>query len=187
MKLILASGSPRRQEMIAGLGMEFEIKVPDVDESVRPGERPLAYAERVAADKARAVLAGPDEVILAADTIVVFGEQILGKPQDEQHAREMLQALSGRTHEVITGFCLRSQDKEVVKTVSTEVQFMTLSEMEIAHYVASGEPMDKAGSYGIQGGAAYMVRRIDGSYSNVVGLPLCEVIESLRTTFGLDV
>ena len=170
--------------MIAGLDIEFEINVPDVDESVLPGERPLDYAERVATDKARAVCVKADEVVLAADTMVVFGEQILGKPTDEADSVETLTMLSGRTHEVITGFCLRSADKEVVKTVSTEVQFMELSDVEIEKYVATGEPVDKAGSYAIQGGAAYMVRRIDGSYSNVVGLPLCEVIESLRVDFA---
>lgn len=187
MKLILASGSPRRQEMIAGLDIDYEIKVPNVDESVRPGESPLVYAERVSADKARAVSVKQGEVVLAADTIVVFGEQILGKPTDAANARDMLKMLSGRTHEVITGFCLRSPDITIVQTVSTEVQFAPLSESEIEQYVLTGEPMDKAGSYAIQGGAAYMVRRIDGSYSNVVGLPLCEVIESLRTDFGFPV
>lgn len=184
MKLILASGSPRRQEMIAGLDVEFEINVPNIDESVLPAERPLAYAARVATDKADAVRIAEEEVVLAADTIVVFGSQILGKPNDAVHAREMLKMLSGRTHEVITGFCLRSAQKTIVRTVSTEVQFASLSDEEIAQYVLTGEPMDKAGSYAIQGGAAYMVRRIDGSYSNVVGLPLCEVIELLRSEFG---
>jgi len=179
LKLILASGSPRRAELLKDAGQDFEIMVPQIDEAPLPGEAPAAFVCRTAREKAEAVTA-PDAVILAADTAVVEGERILGKPVDAEDASAMLRSLSGRTHEVMTGVCLRSPAQTVCFHIETRVTFRTLSEQEIADYVAGGEPMDKAGAYAIQGGAAKMIRRVEGSYSNVVGLPLCEVIEELE-------
>lgn len=176
-KLVLASASPRRSELLSNLGLEFEIIMPQIDETPQAGEAPRAFAERLAQEKAEAV----DAVgtIIAADTIVVHQDRILGKPTNEAHAREMLTNLSGQTHEVITGVCIRQGSRSVVFSVSTEVVFRTLTEREIEAYIASGCPMDKAGAYAIQGGAAHMVRAINGSYTNVVGLPLCELHETL--------
>ena len=178
-KLILASGSPRRAELLRQAGLHFEIIVPKISEAPLPGEAPDDFVCRTAREKAESIPAN-DAVILAADTAVVDGEHILGKPSDAQDAAAMLRSLSGRTHEVMTGVCIRFPDWTDCFHVETRVTFRTLSEKEIVDYVATGEPMDKAGAYAIQGGAAKMVRRIDGSYSNVVGLPLCEVVEILE-------
>ena len=179
-KLILASGSPRRAELLQSAGVDFIIQKPETDETPRAGESPSAFAERAAVEKAEWFQIGGDEIVIGADTVVTIDGQILGKPAGAADAVSMLQLLSGRTHEVITGVCLRSAERTVSFAVVTSVEFRVLSAGEIAMYVASGEPMDKAGAYAIQGGAAGMVRRIDGSYSNVVGLPLCETIEELR-------
>jgi len=178
MKLILASSSPRRAELLRQAGLDFEIIVPQIDEAPLPGEAPDAFVCRTAREKAESLPAN-SAVILAADTAVVDRVRILGKPVDSEDAKEMLRSLSGRTHEVMTGVCIRFPKKTVCFHVETRVTFRALSEKEITDYVASGEPMDKAGSYAIQGGAAKMVRRVEGSYSNVVGLPLCEVMEIL--------
>jgi septum formation protein len=176
-RLVLASASPRRRELLATLGRAFAVVVPEIDETPVPGEHPRAFAERLAQEKADAV---PDAgLVVAADTIVVQNETILGKPADAAHAREMLRSLSGRTHEVITGVCVKGEGRSVVFSVGTDVVFRTLEEAEIEAYIATGEPMDKAGAYAIQGGAAHMVRAIRGSYTNVVGLPLCELHEAL--------
>ncbi len=175
--LVLASASPRRRELLATLGLDFSIVVPEIDETPKPDEKPRAFAERLAAEKAGAV--DVPGIIIAADTIVVQDETILGKPTDEQHACEMLRSLSGVAHEVVTGVCVKSSERTVVFSVGTQVAFRAVKEAEIAAYVATGESMDKAGAYAIQGGAAHMVRRIDGSYTNVVGLPLCELYEAL--------
>ncbi len=176
-KLTLASASPRRRELLASLGIDFVVVVPEIDETPLSGEKPRAFAERLAEEKACAVDA--DGTVVAADTIVVQNETILGKPADTAHAREMLLALSGGTHEVITGVCVKSAARTVVFSVVTEVVFRILTNDEIARYIATEEPMDKAGAYAIQGGAAHMVRSIQGSYTNVVGLPLCELHETL--------
>jgi septum formation protein len=178
-KVILASASPRRRELLASLGLEFSVLVPAIEETAKQGEPPRAFAERLAAEKAAAVPADPGTTIIAADTIVVQDGNILGKPCDEAHAAEMLSTLSGKTHEVITGVCIRTNAGSRVFSVSTEVEFRTLTQEEIADYVSSGCPMDKAGAYAIQGGAAHMVRAINGSYTNVVGLPLCELHKAL--------
>lgn len=177
--LILASASPRRRELLATLGVDFRVVVPEIDETPLPHEKPRTFAERMAEEKARAVAEAG--IIIAADTIVVQNEMILGKPSDAAHAREMLSALSGNTHEVITSVCVKSAVRTVVFSVSTEVVFRPLEQAEIDAYVASGCPMDKAGAYAIQGGAAHMVRAINGSYTNVVGLPLCELHETLNS------
>jgi len=178
LKLILASGSPRRAELLRSAGLGFEIIVPEIDEAPLPGEAPDAFVCRTAREKAESI-SSADAVILAADTAVVDGERILGKPTDAEDAAAMLRSLSGHSHEVMTGVCLRFPKHTVCFHIETCVTFRALSEKEIIDYVATGEPMDKAGAYAIQGGAAKMVRQVEGSYSNVVGLPLCEVIETL--------
>lgn len=177
---ILASGSPRRAQLLEQAGLSFDVMVPDIDESPLPEETPSAFVCRTAREKAECITAPPHAIILAADTAVVDGRRILGKPTDAQDAAEMLRALSGRTHEVMTGVCLIGPQASRCFHVETRVTFRDLSEEEIQTYAASGEPMDKAGAYAIQGGAAGMVRKIDGSYSNVVGLPLCEVLETIK-------
>ena len=179
LKLILASGSPQRANLLRSAGLSFEIVVPNIDEAPLPSEAPDTFVMRTAREKAESIPAS-DAVILAADTAVVDGDRILGKPTDAADAAAMLCSLSGRTHEVMTGVCLRFPERTVCFHIETRVTFRELSDVEIADYVASGEPMDKAGAYAIQGGAAKMVRRVEGSYSNVVGLPLCEVIEELE-------
>ncbi len=176
-QLILASASPRRRELLATLGFDFRVVVPEIDETPRPDEKPRIFAERMAEEKACAV--DGEGIIVAADTIVVQNETILGKPADAAQAREMLAALSGNTHEVVTSVCVKNAERTVVFSVGTEVGFRILTQTEIRRYVATGEPMDKAGAYAIQGGAAHMVRSINGSYTNVVGLPLCKLHEIL--------
>lgn len=180
MKLILASGSPRRSELLRAAGLAFEVRVPDILEEARPGEEPVGFAERMAREKAQAIGCGPDEIVLAADTVVCCGGDLLGKPRDAADAVAMLERLSGRWHEVITGFCLRSVAREQVRSVRTRVEFRPLTQEEMEAYVRGGEPMDKAGAYAVQGGAAGMVRRIEGSHTNVIGLPVCEVMEALK-------
>ena len=177
-KLILASGSPRRADLLRGAGLTFEVIVPDIDETPRPSEAPDAYVMRTAREKAESIR-HDGATVLAADTAVVDGPRILGKPADAADSAAMLRALSGRTHNVMTGVCIRHPDRTDCFHVETAVTFRTLTEQEIADYIATGEPMDKAGAYAIQGGGAKMVRCVNGSYSNVVGLPLCEVVEKL--------
>jgi septum formation protein len=186
-RLILASASPRRRELLAGLERPFEVISPQIDETAWAGEAPANFALRMAHEKALAVLSGQSVgepvCIIAADTIVVLDGRILGKPVDTADAVATLHALSGKPHIVITGLCLMTRDGDglTIKgdAVRTAVSFRPLSEAEIHHYVASGEPMDKAGSYAIQGGAAGMVDHIDGSYSNVVGLPMETLVRLL--------
>jgi septum formation protein len=177
--VVLASASPRRRELLASLGLEFTVRVPAIEETAKQDEVPRTFAERLASEKAAAVSADPGTTIIAADTIVVQDGNILGKPSNEAHAAEMLSNLSGKTHEVITGVCIRKNAGALVFSISTEVEFRKLTQTEIADYVSSGCPMDKAGAYAIQGGAAHMVRAIHGSYTNVVGLPLCELHKAL--------
>ncbi|MCC5845052.1 MAG: septum formation inhibitor Maf [Verrucomicrobia bacterium] len=181
MRLMLASSSPRRQDLLRAAGFSFEVMSPDVDETLLPGESPGEAVKRLAEAKMRAVRhTCPGAMILAADTVVVLEGGILGKPADAAEAGRMLRALSGRDHAVITGFALGGDNFVHVEAVSTRVRFRDLTDAEIDAYVASGEPMDKAGGYGIQSGAAHMVRSIEGSYTNVVGLPMAEVAEAVR-------
>jgi septum formation protein len=180
LRLVLASRSPRRAELLRAAGFEFSVRVAEVDETPREGEPAREYVLRLAAEKARAVTAEADEIVLAADTTVVLGNEIMGKPVNEADAARMLRALAGQRHEVITGICLRRGVREVCDVASTAVWFAELSEGEIADYVASGEPMDKAGAYGIQGLASRFIERIEGSYSNVVGLPVALTYRLLR-------
>ncbi len=181
MKLILASASPRRSELLRNAGIAFTVEPADVHEQALPNEPPLAYAQRLARDKARAVFARhPDNVVLGADTIVVADEHLLEKPRDAEDAARMLRILSGRPHQVITGVCLVTSGFQQTEAEITEVRFSPLSATEIAGYVATGEPMDKAGAYAIQGIASRWVERIDGCYFNVVGLPVPRVYRMLR-------
>ena len=176
--LILASASPRRRELLATLGLCFEVVKPNVDERLFEGEAPEQFVERLAKAKADAIFP-TDAMVIAADTIVVLEDHILGKPTDSEDARRMLRALSGKSHRVITGVCVQNSTRSIVFSLSTMVTFRALAEEEILMYVESGEPLDKAGAYAIQGYAASMVVRIEGSYTNVIGLPLCEIYKTL--------
>ena len=178
---MLGSKSPRRAELLAAAGIEFTVRVADIDETPREFEPARDYVLRVAKEKADAVEAKPDEIILTADTTVVLAGQILGKPEDAVDAVRMLRSLAGKRHEVMTGVCLRHGDRVVTELATTAVWFNSMTQGEIDDYVASGEPMDKAGAYGIQGLASKFIERIDGSYSNVVGLPVALVFRLLKT------
>jgi septum formation protein len=181
LKLILASKSPRRAELLRAAEVEFTVRVADIDETPLPGESPRNYVLRLAIEKARAVDAAGDEVVLAADTTVVLGNEILGKPTCEADARRMLRALAGNRHEVMTGICVRAGAHLASDVDTTAVWFSPMSNDEIDAYVSSGEPMDKAGAYGIQGLASRYIDRIEGSYSNVVGLPVAMTWRYLRS------
>ncbi len=177
--LILASQSPRRREILERAGIPFVVRVADVDESLRAGEAAQSYVRRLATQKAVAV-GQAGEVVLGADTTVVVGGEILGKPVDEADAERMLGLLGGRTHEVITGICLKVGGQLYIDAETTLVRFVELSGEEISAYVRTGEPMDKAGAYAIQGGASRYIDRIEGCYWNVVGLPVAKVFGQLR-------
>lgn len=176
---MLASGSPRRHELLALLGVAFRVVVPDVDETPQPGETPRQLVARLAATKAEAAVGA---IVLAADTVVDVDGVVLGKPTDTADATRMLAALSGRDHEVHTGVAVRRNGRTVIEVVTTTVRFVALTPSAIGHYVATGEPMDKAGAYAIQGAGGAFVESIAGSPSNVVGLPLATVARML----GLD-
>ena len=176
---MLASKSPRRAEILRAAGLPFVVRPGDIHEEREPGESPGNYARRLAGDKAAAVDLARDEIVLGADTIVVVDDQVLEKPADTADARRMLQLLSGRAHDVVTGICLRSRTHSVVDAAVTRVMFAPLTADQIAAYVASGEPMDKAGAYAIQGLASKFIERIEGDYFNVVGLPIALVCRRL--------
>ena len=179
--LVLASASPRRAELLAAAGIAFEVDTADIDETPRAGEAPDVYVRRLAEAKARAVAARhPGRLVLGADTTVVVDGVILGKPVDAADARDMVRRLAGRAHEVLTGVALVGDGTAQVDLAVTTVWFAPMSDADVDAYVASGEPMDKAGAYGIQGRASCFVTRIDGSYSNVVGLPVALVHAWLR-------
>lgn len=185
--LFLASASPRRRDLLAQIGVPFSLIDVSVDESPSPTESPEAYVERVARDKALAGLSGLDErdaCVLGADTSVVLDQRILGKPVDRADALAMLAALSGRTHRVMTAVALVSRTACEVRVVISEVTFRVIDEAEAERYWASGEPLDKAGGYAIQGWGAAFVSQLHGSYSAVVGLPLCETAQ-LLDAFGI--
>ena len=179
--LILASQSPRRQELLTRAGFEFVVRVADVDESVHPHENPEDYVQRLAQEKATAVDCGPDEIVLGADTVVVMKGEIFGKPRDAEDASRMLHELQGRKHEVLTGVCLRSARKSCRDYASTEVWVLPMNDADIRDYVNTGEPLDKAGAYAIQGLASKFIERIHGPYSYVVGLPVALVWRMLRS------
>lgn len=179
--LILASASPRRSELLRNAAIEFGVDPAHVKEEPLPTETPLAYAQRLARDKALAVWERhPDDTVLGADTVVVVDQHLLEKPADPGDATRMLRLLSGRTHQVITGVCVVAGSFERTEAETTQVTFEQLSANEIAAYVTSGEPMDKAGAYGIQGIASRWIGRIEGCYFNVVGLPVTRVYRMLR-------
>lgn len=178
--LVLASRSPRRAELLAAAGIPFVVRAADIDETPRHGEMPRSYVLRMAEEKACAIATSEFETALAADTTVVQGTRILGKPVDAADAARMLAGLAGQRHDVLTGICVRRSGRRLALAVaSTTVWFSQMSEWEIADYVASGEPMDKAGAYAIQGMASRWIDRIDGSYTNVVGLPVALVCRLL--------
>ncbi len=174
MELVLASQSPRRRELLALLGRPFRVQVASVDETM--DDLPIAEAvARLSHRKAAAIDAAAEEIVIGADTVVVLDGQVLGKPRDREDALRMLRSLSGKTHQVMTGVCVLKGEKVRTHTEVTEVSFRPLTEKEIRDYVATNEPMDKAGAYGIQGGAARFVEGIRGDYYNVVGLPVCRL------------
>jgi septum formation protein len=179
--LILASASPRRAELLRNAGISFTVDPAHIAEEPSPGESPLAYAQRLARDKALAVLARhPEVTVLGADTVVVVDEHLLEKPTDAADAARMLRLLSGRKHEVITGVCVANSGFQQTEAEVTQVTFVPLSEEEIAFYVGTGEPMDKAGAYAIQGIASRWAKQIIGCYFNVVGLPVPRVYRLLH-------
>lgn|SRR5262249_2114747 len=204
MTLVLASASPRRQELLSSAGIEFVAVPANIPEVRHPPESPTEFAERMAREKARAVWSGlehpysaeiekgstprkpemvgyPSEVlVLGADTVVVVDDVVLGKPSDENDAARMLRLLAGRKHLVVTGVCLRGNDFEDVRSEATAVYFSTFNDRAISSYIGSGEPLDKAGAYAIQGGASKWVSKIEGDYNNVVGLPVDLVLRMLR-------
>jgi septum formation protein len=183
-QLILASASPRRAELLTAAGIDFVVIPADVDETPRSAERAPDYALRVAHAKAERVADGlpPGYVVLAADTVVVSGGRLMGKPQDDADASAMLRTLAGAVHEVHTAVVICTPGRKVNRVVTTRVRFQPLTEAEIAWYVATGEPFGKAGAYAIQGRGARFIDSIDGSWSNVVGLPISTVYRMLRET-----
>ena len=180
-KIVLASGSPRRSEIMNSVGWPFTKDVPDIDESEREGETPEDYVRRLAAEKAQAVAdSHPGEIVLAADTTVVIDGKIIGKPTDEAHAREMIEMLSGNWHEVLTGVAVARNGNTEVGMQRTSVKFAAMSEKEIEFLVREGDPLDKAGAYAVQAQAALFIEAIDGDYWNVVGLPISLVYEMVK-------
>jgi septum formation protein len=181
-RLILASASPRRKEMLAKLGLDFEVLTAEVDEVPLNGESPQDFVLRAAIEKASDIAGNhPDAWVLGADTIVVHRGDILGKPKDAGDALKLLMRLSGQMHKVLTGCCLKWEQENisVSQVIATDVYFSAFSEAIAAAYVATGEPLDKAGAYGIQGYGGTLVEKINGSYSNVVGLPLAETVNEM--------
>ncbi len=177
--LILASRSPRRQEILQRAGIPFLVRPAEVDETPRPGEEACRYVKRLAREKAEAVEAGPGDIVLGADTVVVVDNEILGKPADAPDAARMLRLLSGREHIVMTGICLVGDGAAVEDVEKTTVRFVPLSDRDIEEYIATGEPLDKAGAYAIQGFASKFIDRVEGCYFNVVGLPIARVYRHL--------
>jgi septum formation protein len=180
-RLVLASGSPRRRELLAGLGMAFTVRAADVDETPHPGEAPAACVRRLALAKATA-RSEADELVLGADTVVVLDGQLLGKPRDPADARRMLASIAGREHTVLTGVTVHAQGGQETTVEASRVRMARMSPREIDWYVATGEPLDKAGSYAVQGVGALFVEAIYGNYTNVVGLPLpatCRLFSAL--------
>lgn len=180
MQLILASASPRRKELMGLYRVPFVIRAADIDETMDPGAEPAGEVGRVSRLKALAIPREPGDVVVAADTIVVCGGRVLGKPHSQEEAVEMLTMLSGKKHQVMTGVTVLTDAGEETFTEITEIHFRPLSRREIDRYVATGEPMDKAGAYGIQGGAALFCSGMTGDYYNVMGLPVCRLGEVLR-------
>lgn len=186
MDIVLASASPRRQELLTQMGLTYRVHAVDIDEHMDRKMAPGVLVEAISREKAAAcaALEGPEPLIIAADTVVAWNREVLGKPADEAGAREMLSHLSGQTHEVYTGFTVRRGEKAVTGSQRTEVSFRMLTDEEIDAYIATGEPMDKAGAYGIQGFGSLLVEGIRGDYFNVMGLPVCLLGQTLKQ-FGV--
>lgn len=183
-RVLLASGSPRRTELLDQIGVPYRVFPANIDESARTGEEPRAYTRRIAEGKARAVTVErrPGEIVLGADTAVILGDRMLGKPEDPQHAEDMLRSLSDRTHEVFTAVAVVDSHGGIESRINVSmVRFAALDEKWIAAYVATGEPLDKAGAYGIQGWAGCQISEVRGSYSSIMGLPLFETARMLST------
>ena len=180
---ILASASPRREELLRSVGLKFKILPASVNEDYMDGETPRQHVRRLSQDKARALAHKyPDAWVLGADTIVVIDDLILGKPKNKKQAQQMLERLSGREHKVFTGFTLARTTSKITKTtvVQSAVKFKPINAEEMEWYISCDEPYDKAGGYAVQGKGAYFIKAIRGSYTNVIGLPLCEVLEELK-------
>lgn len=193
-EFVLASASPRRKELLEKMGLQFSVVVSEADESTVSRDIPVnLYVQELALLKASAtakmLLRNKKALIIAADTIVTLDGEILGKPDGEDGAKKMLSSLSGRTHEVYTGYCIMriSDGKTVCNSVKTEVKFKTLTEQKIRSYIESGEPMDKAGAYGIQGLGSMLIEKINGDYFNVVGLPVSALADTLEEEFELEI
>ena len=186
MNVILASQSPRRRELLGLTGLPFIVRAADIDETMDSGKAPFDEVARVSRLKAEAVARKPEDVVIAADTIVVCEGEVLGKPRNEADAFRILSLLSGRHHEVMTGMTVVCGDKAITHTEVTKIHFRELHPEEIRAYIASGEPMDKAGAYGIQGGAALFADEMVGDYYNVMGLPVCRLAVILRS-LGLPI
>ncbi len=193
-EFVLASASPRRKELLEKMGLQFSIVVSEADESAVSRDIPVnLYVQELALLKASAtakiLLRNKKALIIAADTIVTLDGEILGKPDGEDGAKKMLSSLSGRTHEVYTGYCIMriSDGKTVCNSVKTEVKFKTLTEQKIRSYIESGEPMDKAGAYGIQGLGSMLIEKINGDYFNVVGLPVSALADTLEKEFDIEI
>lgn len=185
--ILLASGSPRRQELLRRIGItDFTVTAPDVDESYPDGLTPQSIVQYISRKKSLAVPSEPDDIVITADTMVFLDEEKLGKPRDEQHALQMLTALQGRRHTVCTGVTVRQGEKMLTCAQSTDVYFRPADRAELLAYIRSGEPMDKAGAYGVQGQGALLVERIDGDFFNVMGLPVMLLSQMLRE-FGVNV
>jgi septum formation protein len=178
-RLVLASGSPRRHQLLSSVGVDFTAVAPDIDERPVDGEDPITYVERLAREKAVAVAVDPANIVVAADTTVALGRQILGKPADADDARRMLRDLSGRSHDVHTAVAVRVDGRVVSTVVTTRVSMTDLSDDDLDWYLGTGEPLDKAGAYALQEGGGLFVDRVEGSASNVVGLPLAVLAELL--------
>lgn len=186
-RLLLASASPRRRELLERAGLPVDVAPVDIEERSAAGEQPRDYVRRLAREKAEAARRHhPDRIVLGADTVVVVDDAILEKPVDEADAARMLERLSGRAHDVFTGFAVASSGRTIVDVVETRVWFVSLSAADVRWYIATGEPAGKAGAYAIQGLASRFVTRIEGCYANVVGLPVAAVLHSMRAA-GLDV
>ena len=185
--IILASGSPRRQELLRRIGItDFTVTAPDADESYPDDLTPPEIVKYISREKSLAVPAEPDDIVITADTMVFLDQQKLGKPRDEAHALEMLTALQGRRHTVCTGVTVRRGETLLTRAQSTDVYFRPADRSELLAYIRSGEPMDKAGAYGVQGQGALLVERIDGDFFNVMGLPVMLLSQMLRE-FGVNI
>lgn len=184
MKLILGSKSPRRREILGMVTKDFSVRVSEADEGYDP-TTPLDRVPRILAErKARAIPLEADEIVIGCDTVVIYGSELMGKPTDKADAIRMLSTLSGTTHDVVSGICVRTQEKCYAESVTTYVKFRKLTRQEIEDYVNTANPVDKAGAYGIQEAAGAFVEKIDGDFYNVVGLPLCRLCEILRDEFN---